>query len=116
MKPLLALLSLAAIIGTAAPAYADASDDQFLAALTASGVTYQDPGKVIAAAKWVCQSLNQGTQMVDVVRTVQSENAGLHQENAAKFTALAASAYCPNKLPPPAAAPAPAAATPANNG
>jgi len=96
MKPLLALLSLAAIIGTAAPAYADASDDQFLAALTASGVTYQDPGKVIAAAKWVCQSLN--------------------QENAAKFTALAASAYCPNKLPPPAATPAPAAATPANNG
>jgi hypothetical protein len=116
MKPLLALLSLAAIIGTAAPASADASDDQFLAALTASGVTYQDPGKVIAAAKWVCQSLNQGTQMADVVRTVQSENAGLHQENAAKFTALAASAYCPNKLPPPAAAPAPAAATPANNG
>jgi hypothetical protein len=115
MKPLLALLSLAAIIGTAAPAYADASDDQFLAALTASGVTYQDPGKVIAAAKWVCQSLNQGTQMADVVRTVQAENAGLHQENAAKFTALAASAYCPNKLPPPAAAP-PAAATPANNG
>src|ERR1700692_2854403 len=116
MKFLLTLLSLAAIIGTAAPAYADASDDQFLAALTASGVTFPDPGKAIAAAKWGCQSLNQGTQMADVFRTVQSENAGLHEDNAAKFTALAASAYCPNKLPPPAASPAPAAATPANNG
>lgn len=112
MKSLFMLLSLAAFIGTAAPAYADASDDQFLAALQASGVTYKDPGKVIAAAKWVCQSVNQGTQMADVVKTVEAENPGLVQENAAKFTALAASAYCPNKLPPAPAAPA----APANNG
>jgi hypothetical protein len=112
MKSLFMLLSLAAVIGTAAPAYADASDDQFLAALQASGVTYKDPGKVIAAAKWVCQSVNQGTQMADVVKTVEAENPGLVQENAAKFTALAASAYCPNKLPPAPAAPA----APANNG
>jgi hypothetical protein len=115
MKRLLVLLGLAAMIGTAAPASADASDDQFLAALQAAGVTYKDPGKVIAAAKWVCQSVNQGSQMADVVKTVQSENPGLAQENAAKFTALAASAYCPNKLPPAPAAP-PAPATPASNG
>lgn len=116
MKFILILLSLAAVIGMAAPAYADAADDQFLAALQVSGVTYKDPGKVIAAAKWVCQSVNQGTQMADVVKTVEAENPGLVQENAAKFTALAASAYCPNKLPP-APAPAPAApAAPANTG
>lgn len=114
MKSLLVLLSFGAAIGTAAPAYADAADDQFLAALQASGVTYKDPGKVISAAKWVCQTVGQGTQMADVVKTVQSENPGLVQENAAKFTALAASAYCPNALPPaPAHAPAP---PPANNG
>lgn len=115
MKRLLLLLGLAAMIGTAAPASADASDDQFLAALQASGVTYKDPGKVIAAAKWVCQSVNQGSPMADVVKTVEAQNPGLVQENAAKFTALAASAYCPNKLPPPPATP-PAPAAPASNG
>lgn len=115
MKRLLLLLSLAAMIGTAAPALADPADDQFLAALQASGVTYRDPGKVIAAAKWVCQRVNGGAQMADVVKTVQAENPGLVEENAAKFTALAASAYCPDKLPPAPAAP-PAPATPANSG
>lgn len=114
MKRLLMLLGLAAMIATAAPASADAADDQFLAALQASGVTYKDPGKVISAAKWVCQTVNGGAQMSDVVKTVEAENPGLVQENAAKFTALAASAYCPNKLPPAPAAPAPA--TPAANG
>ena|ERR1700742_1650859 len=108
MKSLLALLGVAAVICGAAPAYADPSDDQFLAALTAAGVTYGDPGKAISAAKWVCSTVGSGTQMADVVKTVQSQNPGLRQENAAKFTALAASAYCPKALPPaPAPSPSP---------
>ena len=116
MKRLLMLLGLVAMIGTATPAFADPADDQFLAALQASGVTYKDPGKVISAAKWVCQRVNGGTQMSDVVKTVEAENPGLVQENAAKFTALAASAYCPDKLPPAPAAPAPSPAAPSANG
>ncbi|MEM6109535.1 DUF732 domain-containing protein [Mycobacterium sp. 050272] len=99
MRRLLLLVSAVAMVGTAAPAYADAMDDQFLAALTASGVTFPDPGRAIAAGKWVCQAVGQGTQMVDVVKTVEDRNPGLREENAAKFAAIAATAYCPASLP-----------------
>jgi hypothetical protein len=99
MKPLLMLASTAAMIGMAAPAYADAMDDQFLAALQATGVTFPDPARAIAAGRWVCQAVGQGTQMVDVVKTVEDRNPGLREENAAKFAAIAATAYCPSALP-----------------
>ena len=92
------LASLAATIGMAAPAHADSTDDRFVASLQAAGVTFPDPAKVIAAGKWVCQAVGQGTQMVDVVKTIQSKNPGLHGDNAAKFTAIAASVYCPQAL------------------
>ena len=36
--------------------------------------------------------------MADVVKTVQSENPGLHGDNAARFTAIAANVYCPTTL------------------
>ena len=98
MKPLLALTSLAAMIGMAVPANADSNDDAFLASLQAAGITYPDPGRVIAAGKWVCQAVGQGTQMVDVVKTIQTQNSGLHGDNAARFTAIAANVYCPKAL------------------
>jgi Protein of unknown function (DUF732) len=92
------LAGAAAMIGMAAPAHADSTDDQFLASLQAAGVTFPDPARVIAAGKWVCQTVGQGTQMADVVQTIQAKNPGLHGDNAAKFTAIAASVYCPNAL------------------
>jgi hypothetical protein len=101
MRLLLTLTGLAVMIGLAAPAYADTADDQFLASLHAAGITYSNPEKVITAGRWVCQSVGSGTQMVDVVKTVQEQNPGLHADNAARFTAIAASVYCPKALPPP---------------
>lgn len=95
---LLTLTSLAAAIGMATPVRADSNDDAFLASLQAAGITYPDPGRVIAAGRWVCQAVDQGTQMVDIVKTVQAQNAGLHGDNAAKFTAIAANVYCPTAL------------------
>ena len=99
MNPLLMLASAAAMIGVAAPAHADGMDDQFLAALQATGVTFPDPARAIAAGRWGCQAVGQGTQMVDVVKTVEDRNPGLREENAAKFAAIAATAYCPSALP-----------------
>lgn len=99
MGRLLMLVAAVALVGMAAPAHADGMDDQFLAALQATGVTYPDPARAIAAGKWVCQAVGQGTQMVDVVKTVQDRNPGLREENAAKFAAIAATAYCPGALP-----------------
>jgi Protein of unknown function (DUF732) len=98
MKRLLTLASLAAMIGTATPAYADGVDDTFLATLRAAGISFPDPARAIGAGKWVCTAVHGGTQMADVVKTVQSENPGLEQEHAAQFTAIAANVYCPTTL------------------
>ncbi len=98
MKPLLALSAVVALIGTAAPAYADGNDDAFLASLQAAGITYPSPDRVVAAGKSVCKMVDQGKQMVDVVKTVQNLNPGLHGDNAARFTAIAANVYCPQAL------------------
>jgi Protein of unknown function (DUF732) len=98
VKLLLTLTSLAAMIGMAAPAYADATDDTFLATLHAAGITAPQPDKAIAAGKWVCNMVHLGDPMVDVVKTVQTANPGLSADNAAKFTAIAANVYCPATL------------------
>lgn len=98
MKALLAPAVLAALIGAAVPASADGNDDAFLASLQAAGITYQDADRVIAAGKSVCKMVDQGKQMVDVVKTVQNRNPGLHGDNAARFTAIAANVYCPRAL------------------
>ena len=95
---LLTLTSLAAAIGLAVPAHADDKDVAFLTSLQAAGITYPDPSRAIAAGKWVCQAVGQGRAMVDVVKSIQAENAGLHGDNAARFTAIAANVYCPETL------------------
>ena len=98
MKLLLTLTSLAAIIGMAVPAHADSTDDAFIASLQAADFTFPDPDRAIAAGKYVCQAVSQGTQIADVVKTIQSKNSALSEDKAAKFTVIAANAYCPQAL------------------
>ena len=85
-------------VAAPAPAHADGNDDAFLASLQAAGITYQGTDRVIAAGKSVCKMVGQGRQMVDVVKTVQDLNPGLHGDNAARFTAIAANVYCPQAI------------------
>jgi hypothetical protein len=94
----LLLTSFAAAIGMAVPARADDNDVAFLTSLQAAGITYPDPGRAISAGKWVCQAVGRGTQLADVVKSIQAQNAGLQGDNAAKFTAIAANVYCPAAL------------------
>jgi hypothetical protein len=104
MKLFLALIGPAVMIGMAVPAHADSNDDQFLATLQAAGITYSDAGRAVKAGKAVCRMVGQGTQLVDIVKTVQNLNPKLRSDNAARFTAIAANAYCPTALgtgPPP---------------
>ncbi|CCK64833.1 Conserved exported protein of unknown function (modular protein) [Mycobacterium canettii CIPT 140070017] len=98
MKLLLTMTGLAAMIGMAAPAYADSKDDEFLASLDAAGLTYQDPGRTIAAAKAVCTWADAGKGAVEVVDEIQNSNPGLHGDSAARFLAIAANVYCPKAL------------------
>lgn len=93
-----ALIGFAVMLGMAAPAHADGADDQFLATLQAAGLTYSDPGRVVAAGKAVCTMAGQGTPLADIVASVQKLNPKLQGDNAARFTAIAANIYCPDAL------------------
>lgn len=86
------------MIGLAVPARADSTDDAFLASLHSAGLTYPDANRAIAAGKAVCQMVSQGQPMVDVVHRIQDLNPKLREDNAAKFAAIAATAYCPQAI------------------
>ena len=97
MRLLLMLAGFAAMIGMAVPAYADSTDDQFLAALGPAGITSDDQGKEIAAGKSVCTMANSSNmRMVNIVMAIHSSNPGLSYAKAADFTRIAANAYCPD--------------------
>lgn len=91
----IALIVLA--VGLAAPAYADAKDDAFMANLNSSGMDYGPPGKAIQLAKTVvCGSLsnNPNTSNADLVTKVTNAT-NWPALNAAYFTGAAIQAYCP---------------------
>lgn len=101
MRILVCAAATAAVIGWAAPAHADANQDQaFLVSLGAAGLTYKDPESAIATGKKVCDMANEGKTGVEVVKVLQDANPGLSQINAARFTAISAGVYCPAQLPP----------------
>jgi hypothetical protein len=105
------LLSVVAVVGLAAPAYADPSqspspsptpdpavDADFLAQLRQAGLSYSDPAAAISAAKTVCELVDSGEQDTNIVNNLQLRNPGFGGNGAAKFTAIAANAYCPHYL------------------
>jgi hypothetical protein len=102
MRLLGILISVAALVGMAAPASADSDngDDAFLAALTKAGITYQSPDRAVAAGKKVCDLANGGKPELDILRDIRDSNPGFTLDNAAKFVQAAASVYCPDRLNP----------------
>jgi uncharacterized protein DUF732 len=101
MKRQLMLLSVAATIGVAAPAYSDPppnDDADFLAQLTAAGLSYQDPAQAVAVAKAVCQLVDKGTPDTEIAKNLQLRNPSFSGNGAAKFITLAAGEYCPKYL------------------
>jgi len=97
-KRLLMLISAAAMIGTAAPAYADnppsGADADFISQLNAAGLTNQDPKKAIDAAKDMCSLLDNGTPQADIQNNLVSRNPGLTTQGASQFMTLAEGKYC----------------------
>lgn len=102
MRLLLALLGAIGTISFAALAHAEPEGDDgaFLANLNSSGITYSSPGQVIASAKAVCGLLGRGETGLQVVSDIKEQNPGMTMDAAAKFAALASSAYCPHHLTP----------------
>lgn len=99
MRRLLVLCGIAAAVGGAVPARADPGvDSSFLDALTKAGITFSDGPGAINAGKTACGLMSQGQPELDVIQSVTAQNPGISTTNAAKFTAIAASAYCPQFL------------------
>jgi hypothetical protein len=104
MRRFVVLLGIAATVSLAVPAQADPGnadvgvDASFLDALTKAGITYSDGPNAINAGKTACGLMSQGQPELDVIQNVSAQNPGITQTNAAKFTAIAASAYCPQFL------------------
>jgi hypothetical protein len=102
MKLSLTVASAVVMIGIAAPAYADdddiSNDKNFLAELRQAGLTYQDPDNAVAAAKSVCQLVGDGKSVAEIITELRNRNPSFQGTGAAKFTALAASYYCPEYM------------------
>jgi hypothetical protein len=95
------LTSVAAVIGMAAPAYADPPSDadaDFISQLKAAGLTHQDPASAIAVAKDVCSLVDNGTPATEIESNLVSGNPGLSAHGAVEFITLAAAEYCPKYL------------------
>ncbi|KKC02935.1 DUF732 domain-containing protein [Mycobacterium nebraskense] len=96
MRFILVLAGIAAVIGLAAPAYADIDNDQdFLKDLRDAGITYQDGGNAITIGKSVCELLDDGQSSAEVVTQLRNQNPAFQGASAAKFTYLASAHYCP---------------------
>jgi hypothetical protein len=92
-----AIALIVVAVGLAAPAYADATDDAFLANLNTSGMNYGAPDRAIQVAKTVvCGALrdNPNTSNADLIVKVTNAT-NWPALNAAYFTGAAIQAYCP---------------------
>jgi hypothetical protein len=95
------LTSVAAMVATAAPAYADPQPDadaDFISQLKAAGLSDQDPAAAIAVAKDMCSLVDKGTPDTEIESNLVSRNPGLTAHGAAEFMTLAAGEYCPKYL------------------
>ncbi|CAJ1510749.1 DUF732 domain-containing protein [[Mycobacterium] holstebronense] len=102
MRSVLSVLGIAAVIGFAAPAYADpdagGGDAAFLASLKAVGLTFNSGDQAIVAGHAVCSMANNGESGLQVVKQLTADNPGLSMDAASQFAAVAANAYCPQHL------------------
>lgn len=99
MRRLAALLGVAFALNPVVPAHADPGvDASFLDALTRAGITFNDSASAVNAGKTACGLMDQGKSQLDVVHLVMQQNSAINTVSAAQFTAIAASAYCPQHL------------------
>jgi hypothetical protein len=70
MAGLVPVVALVSLVGPATPtAYADAIDNNFLAALKAKGINFASERAAIVAGHMVCDQLDLGRQPADVTPT-----------------------------------------------
>jgi hypothetical protein len=104
MRTLLAVLGVSAMIGLAAPAYADpppepdGDDAGFVAALHQAGFSFGSEASAVQAGRAVCSCLNNGESGLELVHDVKSHNPGMDMEMASNFALISAKYFCPHQL------------------
>jgi hypothetical protein len=91
--PLLAV-SLVGSLAAAPTAHADPTDNAFIAALHAHGITHESAQSAIAAGHLVCHQLDMGKTQEQVATDVMNSST-LDGATAGYFVAVAERAYCP---------------------
>ena len=86
-----ALLGLLAAVSTA---HADATDDQFLAALRSAGIHDASVAHVIDAGHFVCVKLDNGSTVADVESDVM-KSSSMPAYHSGFFVGASINAYCP---------------------
>jgi hypothetical protein len=99
MRSAAAVLGVASALSLTVPAHADPNADaSFVDALAKAGIAFNDSKSAINAGKAACGLMDQGRSQLDIVQLVTQQNSDISTVSAAKFTAIAASAYCPQHL------------------
>jgi len=98
MRLLVFLASSAAVIGLSAPAQADDTDPNFVAALNNAGITYKDGADATGTGRRECQLMDQGHPETDVIKAMVAQNPGLTTAAATRFTHIAEQDLCPQHI------------------
>jgi Protein of unknown function (DUF732) len=85
-------LAAAATAGTAGAV--SSVDDAFLNDITSEGISYDTPKGAIRNAHYVCNSLDDGADPVDLGQEIL-DNTDLTTHQAAVFVVASVNAYCP---------------------
>lgn len=86
-------------LGAAATAHADSNDQRFLAALKSEGISDRvSPAHAIDAAHTVCQKLDGGETLAQVVNEVLN-NSSMPAYHSGFFVGAAIKVYCPQYMP-----------------
>src|SRR5277367_1428010 len=91
-------LALFGPLGAASRAHADAADDTYLATLQADGITHVSPEAAIEAGHKVCEYLEQGTTMDQVVYD-DVYSSRLPPYNSDYIGGASTRVYCPQHVP-----------------
>lgn len=87
-------IAAGAMAGMTPDAHADATDDAFLAALTAKDIHFSSPQKAFIAGHEVCDELGNGKSPAQVASTVAG-NSSLDGYHAGFFVGASIRAFCP---------------------
>lgn len=89
---------IAGAVALAAPAQADTTTDDFLAALGKAGITGMDPAQAVEMGQSICPLLADRSQNTADIASTVADRLGRPLGPATMFTGIAVSFFCPRAV------------------